>query len=45
MNEQDQGAQVDTTFSQMEGAIESFVGMAHLAGLDLDDLMVYWMPD
>ena len=27
------------TFSQMEGAIESFVQTAHLAGLDLDDLM------
>jgi len=39
MNEQDQGAQVDMTFSQMEGAIESFVETAHVAGLDLDDLM------
>ena len=39
MNEQDQGAQVDMTFSQMEGAIESFVETAHLAGLDLDDLL------
>jgi len=39
MNEQDQGAQVDMTFSQMEGAIESFVETAHFAGLDLDDLM------
>ena len=25
MNEQDQGARVDMTFGQMEGAIESFV--------------------
>ena len=39
MNEQDQGAQVDMTFSRMEGAIESFVETAHLAGLDLDDLL------
>lgn len=39
MNEQDQGAQVDMTFGQMEGAIESFVETAHLAGLDLDDLL------
>lgn len=37
MNEQDQGAQVDMTFGQMEGAIESFVETVHLAGLDLDD--------
>ena len=39
MNEQDQGAPVDMTFSHMEGAIESFVQTAHLAGLDLDDLL------
>ena len=31
MNEQDPGAQVDMTFSQME--------TAHLAGLDVDDLL------
>jgi len=40
MNEQDQGAQLDMPFSQMEGAIESFVETAHLAGLELDDLLV-----
>ena len=39
MNEQDQGTRVDMTFGQMEGAIESFVETAHLAGLDLDDLL------
>lgn len=39
MNEQDQGARVDMTFGQMEGAIEAFVQTAHLAGLDLDDLL------
>lgn len=39
MNEQDQGAQVDMTFSQMKGAIESLVETAHLAGLDLDHLL------
>ena len=39
MNEQDQGAQVVMTFSQMEGAIESFVETAHLAGLDVDVLL------
>lgn len=39
MNEQDQGTRVDMIFGQMEGAIESFVETAHLAGLDLDDLL------
>ena len=39
MNEHEQYAQVDMTFSQMEGAIESFVETAHLAGLNVDDLL------
>ena len=39
MKEHDQDAQVDMTFSQMEGAIESFVETAHLAGLNVDDLL------
>jgi len=39
MNENDRGAMGGTTFSQIEGAIEAFVETAHLAGLDLDDLL------
>jgi Response regulator containing CheY-like receiver, AAA-type ATPase, and DNA-binding domains len=39
MKEHEQYAQVDMTFSQMEGAIESFVETAHLAGLNVDDLL------
>ena len=39
MKEHEQDARVDTTFSQMEGAIKAFVETAHLAGLDVDDLL------
>ena len=39
MKEQDQSTQFDVTFSQMEGAIESFVGAAYLVGPDHDDLL------
>lgn len=39
MKKQDQGAPVDMTFRQMEGAIGSFVETAYLVGLDLDDLL------
>ena len=39
MDEKDQGALSGMTFSQIEGAIEAFVESAHLAGLNLDDLL------
>ena len=39
MNKQDQGALGGMTFSQIEGAIEALVETAHLAGLNLDDLL------